>query len=158
MGSIDKNCFIGKNQVDHYVDNDKNKKKEEKYVRFNNIVNMSIIIMNNDCYNHDTNNKNNSNNNDSNGIGAQQQEQERQKVWDTFWYSQKDLEDFRKRNSDIAAGMAFGDIIEGDENTYRGLELHDCRKCKKYRNTCYYLPSGIFGTRETITQRCCGSK
>merc|ERR1712151_1434145 len=46
-------------------------------------------------------------------------------------YSQKDLEDFRKRNSDIAAGMAFGDIIEGDEHTYRGLELHDCRKCKK---------------------------
>merc|ERR1712084_84896 len=129
-------------------DKNKNKKKEEKYVRFNNIVNMSIIIMNNDCYNHDTNNKNNSNNNDSNGIGAQQQEQERQKVSDTFWYSQKDLEDFRKRNSDIAAGMAFGDIIEGDEHTYRGLELHDCRKCKKYRNTCYKVYRAVFLEQE----------
>merc|ERR1712151_1267872 len=53
-----------------------------------------------------------------------------------------------KRNSDIAAGMAFGDIIEGDEHTYRGLELHDCRKCKKYRNTCYKVYRAVFLEQE----------
>jgi len=50
-----------------------------------------------------------------------------------LWYSRDDVEAMRCQGFAIAKGMKNGEIVEGNEHSLRGLELHDPKNLKRCR-------------------------